>query len=164
ARLALLEGQALVDLGRAADGLRRIDAALSAAPRLVAAEYERGVALFELCRFAEARRMFEKVLVATPDHGHALYHLGLIDERDGKEESAAHTQAGRAGQAVGRGKAGSKAKRGRDGGEDVQADGGGAAPASEEGVRCGMPDRAIVLYRRNLLRTVSDVAELDRAI
>src|SRR6185369_536427 len=81
--------QALVDLGRASDGLRRIDAALGAAPKLVAAEYERGVALFELCRFGEARHMFEKVLAATPDHGHALYHLGLIDEREGNDSAAA---------------------------------------------------------------------------
>ena len=56
ARLALLEGQALIDLGRGAEALRRIDAALAAAPGFAAASYERGVALFELCRFDEARR------------------------------------------------------------------------------------------------------------
>jgi tetratricopeptide (TPR) repeat protein len=263
ARLALLEGQALVDLGRAAEGLRRIDVALAAAPKLVAAEYERGVALFELCRFAEARRMFEKVLASTPDHGHALYHLGLIDEREGrdtsaaerlakataldpkafppppeispaefserlrravaalppdvvkdlsaievqaaeipsmddltaekpplsptilglfrglpldwKEDSAPPTQAGRTGQ-VGRAKAGSKGSakdkakdkrgKGRDGsGDDEAPAGDDAAGGGGEGIaRCGFPDRAIVLYRRNLLRTVADAAELDRAI
>ena len=38
-------------------------------PSCRAAQYERGVALFELCRFAEARRMFERVLATTPDHG-----------------------------------------------------------------------------------------------
>jgi tetratricopeptide (TPR) repeat protein len=88
ARLALLEGQALIDLGRSAEALRRIDAALVAAPRMVPALYERGVALFELCRFGEARRTFEKVLAAVPDHAHALYHLGLIEERLGDENSA----------------------------------------------------------------------------
>src|SRR4051794_33017767 len=77
ARLALLEGQALVDLGRSLEGLHRIEAALAVSPKLVAAQYERGVALFELCRFADARHMFERVLASTPDHGHALYHLGL---------------------------------------------------------------------------------------
>ena len=51
--------------------------------------YERGVALFELCRFDEARRTFEKVLAETPDHAHALYHLGLIEERLGNPAAAA---------------------------------------------------------------------------
>jgi predicted Zn-dependent protease with MMP-like domain/Flp pilus assembly protein TadD len=69
ARLALLEGQALLDLA--------------------SAEYERGVALFELCRFDEAHRMFEKVLSDDSDHAHALYHLGLIEERWGHEKEAA---------------------------------------------------------------------------
>ena len=89
ARLALLEGQALIDLGRSAEALRRLDAALASSPKLPAAFYERGVALFELCRFDEARRMFEKVLADDSDHAHALYHLGLIEERQGDEAAAA---------------------------------------------------------------------------
>ena len=89
ARLALLEGQALIDLGRAVEALRRIDGALRSSPHFAAAIYERGVALFELCRFEEARRTFEKVLVSTPDHAHALYHLGLIEERLGDDAAAA---------------------------------------------------------------------------
>ena len=247
ARLALLEGQALVDLGRSLEGLHRIDSALAVSPKLVAAQYERGVALFELCRFADARHMFERVLATTPDHGHALYHLGLIEERFGDESVAAQrlaeatardpkafpppppisaeqfeehvrravanlpadvaadlagiqvqaaelpalddltaekpplsptilglfrglpldwkadattpTPAGRTGQA-GRGK---KARRavGSDDSPGSDADGNGAR---SDGARCAVPDRAIVLYRRNLLRTVGDEAELDRAI
>src|SRR5262249_57617018 len=62
---------------------------LGAAPRFAAAVYERGVALFELCRFEDARRTFEKVLATTPDHAHALYHLGLIEERIGDDAAAA---------------------------------------------------------------------------
>jgi tetratricopeptide (TPR) repeat protein len=91
ARLALLEGQALIDLGRAAEALRRLDASLAAQPEVAAALYERGVALFELCRFDEAHRMFEKVLADDDDsdHAHALYHLGLIEERQGDESAAA---------------------------------------------------------------------------
>jgi tetratricopeptide (TPR) repeat protein len=88
ARLELLEGQALIDLGRAAEALRRLDASLAAAPGVASAEYERGVALFELCRFDDARRMFEKVLADDSDHAHALYHLGLIEERQGHEKEA----------------------------------------------------------------------------
>jgi tetratricopeptide (TPR) repeat protein len=237
-RLALLEGQALIDLGRANEALRRIDAALAASPRLTAAVYERGVALFELCRFDDARRAFEKVLAATPDHAHALYHLGLIEERlsddagsarhlaaartadpkafppapeidaadfaarvqrataalpedvrrdltgidieaaelpditdltaekpplsptilglfrglplDYSEHASAPTPAGRAGK-------GRPQPTPPVAGPDVGA--GGRA-----GERCDSEDRAIVLYRRNLLRTVRDGAELDQAI
>jgi len=248
ARLALLEGQALVDLGRSLEGLHRIDAALAVSPKLVAAQYERGVALFELCRFADERHMFERVLASTPDHGHALYHLGLIEERIGDESVAAHrlaeatardpkafpappsispeqfeehvrravanlppdvaadlagiqvqaaelpaiddltaekpplsptilglfrglpldwkadattpTPAGRTGQA-GRGKKGRRPIASGDGNPGDDADGNGS---HGDGARCAVPDRAIVLYRRNLLRTVGDEAELDRAI
>lgn len=88
ARLALLEGQALIDLGRAEDALRRLDASLALNPRLTIAQYEKGVALFELCRFGEAKRWFEKVLNTAPDHVHALYHLGLIEERLGDPQQA----------------------------------------------------------------------------
>jgi tetratricopeptide (TPR) repeat protein len=241
ARLALLEGQALIDLGRSSEALRRIDVALGAAPRMVPAQYERGVALFELCRFNEARRMFDRVLVSVPDHAHALYHLGLIEERLGDDVAAARhlgdasarepkafppppeiqaadfaahvqhavaslpadvrrdlagidveaaelpamddlvaekpplsptilglfrglpldwnerpappTQAGRAG-------------KGRVG---LPPPGSGAASALSA-AHCSpaasdqTPDRAIVLYRRNLLRTVHDAKELDQAI
>jgi tetratricopeptide (TPR) repeat protein len=88
ARLGLLEAQALIDLGRADEALRRLGTTISLAPRLAAARYEKGVALFELCRFREAREVFEKVLTLTPDHAHALYHLGLIDERERNPSSA----------------------------------------------------------------------------
>jgi tetratricopeptide (TPR) repeat protein len=88
ARLAVLEAQALIDLGRAGEGLRRLDAALVLSPRLVAARYEKGVALFELCRFADSRRELQRVLAASPDHVHALFHLGLVEERLGEIASA----------------------------------------------------------------------------
>jgi predicted Zn-dependent protease with MMP-like domain len=241
ARLALLEGQALLDLGRSTEALRRIDVALSLAPRLAAAQYERGVALFELCRFAEARRMFEKVLANAPDHGHALYHLALIDERAGDEAGSVQKlheamardpksfppppsvtveqfeehvgralanlppgvqndlagvqveaaelpliedltaespplsptilglfrglpldwkadqsppqQAGRAGKGPGRG-----ASSGAPAIDDSRP----AAPAAP--ARAQPSERTIVLYRRNLLRTVRDEKELDQAI
>ena len=237
ARLALLEGQALIDLGRSAEALRRIDVALAASPKMSAAEYERGVALFELCRFVEARRMFEKVLAATPDHAHALYHLGLIEERVGNDTAAARHLAeasARDGKAfppppeiapedfagrVRRAVSALPADVRRDlGGIEVQAAElpalddliaekpplsptilglfrglpldwndrpspqpqptqagragkgrvGLSAPPAGEGVApaasCATPERAIVLYRRNLLRTVHDSRELDQAI
>jgi tetratricopeptide (TPR) repeat protein len=226
-RLALLEGQALIDLGRAAEALRRIDAALTAQPKFGAAIYERGVALFELCRFDEARATFTRVLAETPDHAHALYHLGLIDERTGNEAAAAkHLAAATAADPksfpppppiaqpdfVARVKhavAALPADLQRDlSGVDVQAADlpdledltaekpplsptilglfrglpldyddqaaaptpagrsrkGHAAPSESASVQCDAGDRAIVLYRRNLLRTVKDGPELDQAI
>jgi len=87
-RLALLEGQALIDLGRAEEAVRRLNVALQLSPRFDAAHYEKGVALFELCRFAEARRAFQKVAASSSDRAHALYHLGLIEEREDEEQVA----------------------------------------------------------------------------
>ncbi len=227
ARLALLEGQALIDLGRAAEALRRIEAALTVQPKFGAAIYERGVALFELCRFDEARATFTRVLAETPDHAHALYHLGLIDERTGNEGAAAkHLAAATAADPksfppappitqadfvarVKRAVAALPADLQRDlSGVDVQAADlpdledltaekpplsptilglfrglpldyddqaaaptpagrsrkGHAAPSESAPVQCDAGDRAIVLYRRNLLRTVKDGPELDQAI
>jgi tetratricopeptide (TPR) repeat protein len=227
ARLALLEGQALIDLGRAAEALRRIDAALGAQPKFGAAIYERGVALFELCRFDDARATFTRVLAETPDHAHALYHLGLIDERTGNERAAEkHLAAATAADPksfppppqisqsdfaarVQRAVAALPADFRRDlSGVDVQAADlpdmedltaekpplsptilglfrglpldyddqaaaptpsgrsrkGHAAPSESSPMQCDAGDRAIVLYRRNLLRTVKDGPELDQAI
>jgi tetratricopeptide (TPR) repeat protein len=240
ARLALLEGQALIDLGRASEALRRIDAALTASPGFAAASYERGVALFELCRFAEARRMFERVLVETPNHAHALYHLGLIEERFGEDGAGRHLAAASEADAksfpapidVSAGEFAARVQHAvAELPEDVRRDlagirietadlpddadltaekpplsptilglyrglpldfgertavatpagrpgkgravapqpaGGGAGglrtPMAASAPQCDPGSRAIVLYRRNLLRTVRDGVELDAAI
>jgi predicted Zn-dependent protease with MMP-like domain len=83
ARLALLEGQALNDLGRSREALMRLDAALAAEPDDQHARYERAVALFDLCRFQEARRAFVDVLAKNPHDAWAHHHLGLVLERLG---------------------------------------------------------------------------------
>jgi tetratricopeptide (TPR) repeat protein len=88
ARLALLEGQALVDLGRAQQALRPLQVARNLNSADLSARYEQGVAYFELCRFIAARRAFEDVLARDGSHAHALYHLALIREREGKEVDA----------------------------------------------------------------------------
>ncbi len=235
-RLALLEGQALIDLGRANEALRRIDGALAAAPKLMPAAYERGVALFELCRFDEARRAFERVLVGSPEHAHALYHLGLIEERAGDlTASARHLAAARAADPKAfppapeidaadfaarvqrataalpedvrrdlsgitieaaempemtdltaekpplsptilglfrglpldyseHGAAPNPAGRAGKGRPQPSPAAGAVETGPRGGERCDSEDRAIVLYRRNLLRTVHDGAELDQAI
>jgi predicted Zn-dependent protease with MMP-like domain len=233
ARLALLEGQALIDLGRSAEALKRLDASLASAPNVPSAQYERGVALFELCRFDDAHRMFEKVLANDSDHAHALYHLGLIEERQGNESAAAlHLAAATAEDPksfpaplpVTQADFVARVRRAVEGldpsirhdltgipveaadmpsSEDLTAEMPPLSPtilglfrglpldynareplptqssgrpstkgrAEDEGTpappRCGpgdVPDRAIVLYRRNILRTVHDDKELDAAI
>lgn len=88
ARVVLLEAQALIDLGRAAEGFQKLDRAMALDPTSIPVQYERGVSLFELCRFEDARKMFQRVLQAKPDHSHALYHLGLVEERIGSEKDA----------------------------------------------------------------------------
>jgi predicted Zn-dependent protease with MMP-like domain len=76
------------DLGRSREALRLADLALRDAGGDPDALYERGVALFELCRFAEARRAFQRLLRRSPDDPWALRHLGLLAERAGDEDRA----------------------------------------------------------------------------
>jgi tetratricopeptide (TPR) repeat protein len=87
-RLSLLEGQALNDLGRSREALMRLDTALAAVPDDVHARYERAVALFDLCRFGEAKRAFTDVLAKNPHDAWAHHHLGLTLERLGDVASA----------------------------------------------------------------------------
>ncbi len=87
-RLLLLAGMAENDLGHSRQALLHLDEAVARNPRDVDAQYERGVALFDLCRFASARRAFERVLRQTPRDPWALHHLGLLAERAGDERRA----------------------------------------------------------------------------
>jgi Flp pilus assembly protein TadD/predicted Zn-dependent protease with MMP-like domain len=230
--LALLEGQALIDLGRSAEALRPIGIALKHLPEDSSARYERGVALFELCRFEDARKAFEKVLEVEPEHAHAVFHLGLIHERLGEEGEASarfaeasrrdpksfppipditsgdfaarvrrvtaelpadvrHDLAGITvdtaelpssddltaelpplsptilglfrGLPLGRDDVPEAAPAAR-GGRAPRARTTGGATASANPASFATPERAIVLYRRNILRSVQSAAELDRAI
>jgi tetratricopeptide (TPR) repeat protein len=83
ARLELVAGMAENDLGRSHLALGHLDRAVAARPRDPDALYERGVALYELCRFDEAQRAFERALAAAPDDPWALHQLGLLAERRG---------------------------------------------------------------------------------
>jgi len=88
ARLALLEGQALNDLGRSDEALPRIDDTVVVLPESVAARYERGVSLFNLCRFDQAYTELAAVLREAADDPYAHFYLGLIYERSGRENAA----------------------------------------------------------------------------
>ena len=84
----LLEGTGLNQVGECTRALGSLEAALGHAPRSVEARLERALALFELCRFAEARGAFEEVLVDAPDEPWAHLYLGLLAERRGDEKEA----------------------------------------------------------------------------
>jgi len=90
-RMAVLEGQGLIDLGRATAALVPLGRAVNQANNIetkVAAAYEIGVAQFELCRFADAQKRFNWVLEKNPNHAQGHFHLGLILERAGERQLA----------------------------------------------------------------------------
>ncbi|WP_414653976.1 metallopeptidase family protein [Hyalangium sp.] len=84
----LLEGMGLNQVGECERALESLEAALEHMPRSVDARVERGIALFELCRFKEAQSAFEKVLKDTPDEAWAHHYLGLLAERKGDPKEA----------------------------------------------------------------------------
>jgi predicted Zn-dependent protease with MMP-like domain len=88
ADLALLEGQALNDLGRSDEALGRVDVALRIAPGRGDALHERGVALFDLSRFAEAKVAFTRALAVQPDDAFSHQMLGLTLEQLGDQAGA----------------------------------------------------------------------------
>ena len=88
ADLAVLEGQALNDLGRSDEALERIDAALHIAPGRGDALHEKGVALFNLSRFAEAKTVLTKTLAIQPDDAYTHQMLGLVLEELGDAKQA----------------------------------------------------------------------------
>jgi tetratricopeptide (TPR) repeat protein len=83
ARLTLVAGMAENDLGRSAQALPHLDRALAVLPDDPDVVYERGVALYELCRFDEAERAFRRTLALAADDPWALHQLGLLAERRG---------------------------------------------------------------------------------
>lgn len=90
ARLYLLQGQAELDLGHATEGLRSLDESLRLV-ELMEARYERAIALFELCRFAEAATALHTMLAAgltTRQTAWAHHQLGLVLEQLGSDEAA----------------------------------------------------------------------------
>jgi predicted Zn-dependent protease with MMP-like domain len=93
ADLLWLEGSALAQLGEAAEALRRLDEALTLLPDQLDAQLERAGALFELCRFDEARRQAEAIAAAAPEEAWAHHLLGLLAERRGEAREAARRLA-----------------------------------------------------------------------
>ncbi len=95
ADLAVLEAQALNDLGRSEDALARVDAALRIAPGRGDALHERGVALFDLSKFGDAKTAFTRALAIQPEDAFTHQMLGLTLEQIG-EPATAETELKRA--------------------------------------------------------------------
>jgi predicted Zn-dependent protease with MMP-like domain/Flp pilus assembly protein TadD len=85
---ALLEAAALNGLGDAAAALARLDIAAERLPGSVDVLLERGFALYELCRFDDARAALRAAERADPDEPWTQHHLGLVAERRGDVEDA----------------------------------------------------------------------------
>jgi len=88
ADLAVLEAQALNDLGRSDEALERIDAALHIAAGRGDALHEKGVALFNLSRFADAKTVLTRTLAIQPDDAYTHQMLGLTLEELGENAQA----------------------------------------------------------------------------
>lgn len=83
-QFALISAMAFNDLGQSSEALNRASIVLAREPHNLEAIYERALALFELCRFSEAKAAFS-ALQSDPEHGaHAHHHLALLLEREGK--------------------------------------------------------------------------------
>jgi tetratricopeptide (TPR) repeat protein len=90
AQFAVLEANGLNDLGRAREAIRSSEEALATSDaEEPAARYEKAVALWDLCRFAEAEQEFRRLLADRDRAAVAHYHLALIAERRGDHEGAA---------------------------------------------------------------------------
>ncbi|HEU0033716.1 MAG TPA: metallopeptidase family protein [Kofleriaceae bacterium] len=95
ADLAVLEAQALNDLGRSDEALQRVDVALRLAPGRGDALHEKGVALFDLSKFAEAKQTLAKALQIQPDDAYSHHIMGLTLEQLG-ETAASEKELARA--------------------------------------------------------------------
>lgn len=89
ADLAVLEAQALNDLGRSEEALGRVDVALRMAPGRGDAMHEKGVALFDLSRFVEARASLERAVAIQPEDAYSHQILGLTLEALGDPKGGA---------------------------------------------------------------------------
>ncbi|MCY1046300.1 metallopeptidase family protein [Corallococcus sp. bb12-1] len=82
--LALVAAMAFNDLGQADQALERAAIVLAREPGNLEAKYEKALALFELCRFREAKAAFASLLTDKERAAHAHQHLGLLLEREGR--------------------------------------------------------------------------------
>jgi len=87
-QFARYSAMALNDIGMSAEAIERAEWVLQRKKNDPEAAWERAAGLFELCRFAEARKAFEALKNDPERSAHAHYHLGLLLEREGKQAEA----------------------------------------------------------------------------
>jgi predicted Zn-dependent protease with MMP-like domain len=87
-RFVITEARALLALGQPREALRRVDAALARSNH-GELQLERGVLLYETCRFPEAREQLLQIAGNGPGFARANHVLGLIAERLGESAEAA---------------------------------------------------------------------------
>lgn len=85
---AVLQGIAFNQLGEGERAIKALDEALQLNKGSVEAKLERAIALFELCRFKDAKAGFEDVLQTASDEPWAHHYLGLLAERRKDEKEA----------------------------------------------------------------------------
>lgn len=85
---ARVSALAFNDIGQPEDALERADWVLERHRGDAEALYERAVALFELCRFDEAKGAFTRLLGDRERAPFSHHHLGLIAEREGRQREA----------------------------------------------------------------------------
>jgi predicted Zn-dependent protease with MMP-like domain/Flp pilus assembly protein TadD len=81
--LALVEARALTQLGSAGDALAALARAEAHAPGDPEVLHEKGLALYDLCRFDEARAALSAAEAGAPDDPWIAHALGLVAERRG---------------------------------------------------------------------------------
>ncbi|MBK7860154.1 MAG: metallopeptidase family protein [Archangiaceae bacterium] len=89
-QMGRISAMAFNDLGQPQDALERADWVLEHVKGHLDpdASYEKALALFELCRFGEAKGAFTSLLGDAERGAHAHHHLGLLLEREGKLKDA----------------------------------------------------------------------------
>jgi predicted Zn-dependent protease with MMP-like domain/Flp pilus assembly protein TadD len=88
ADFAWVEAAGLNQLGRSREALARLEEAEAACPDSVDVHLEKGFALYELCRFDDARRALLRAEELDPEEPWIQHHLGLVAERQGDAEEA----------------------------------------------------------------------------
>ena len=85
---AWLEGAGLNQLGESRAALEKLAEAEAVLPDSVEVRVEQGFALYELCRFDEARAVLLRAEALDPDEPWTQHHLGLVAERQGRLDEA----------------------------------------------------------------------------
>ncbi len=83
-----LEAAGLNQLGLSREALRVLQDAEAALPDSVEVLLEKGFALYELCRFDDARAALLRAEAVDPDEPWTQHYLGLVAERSGDDEEA----------------------------------------------------------------------------